>query len=270
MSLVYHNKSQEQKEYYNRTAEKYDQWHVETASAKVVDAWNFKNLRNFIGEEKLKKGLDLGCGTGRLANSLFQVTEEVHGLDQSKKVLEIAARKFSQLQLKQGEVINMPYADEEFDLVVINGSLHHFFAMIKTFEEVYRVLKPGGHFAILGEPNLLYTKKYNPFFYLWFLIKGFGKLFTLLRKNKDKTPAEMIEPEAELFHPGRMQKALKKVGFAVASFYTYDYIPRSESKFFLKHYAGYLNFERKYISPVFKNLGSAIQCFSIKVDQREK
>ena len=260
-SDLYSQKSKIQKDYYNQTAEKYDQWHIDPPSAKVIDAWNFTNLKKFLGKKTINKSLELGCGTGRLANSLFQISDEVYGVDLSKEVLKIAQQKYPKLKLECSEVVNLPYQDNYFDMVIINGSLHHFFAVEKTFKEAYRVLKTGGVFVLLGEPNSEFFKAYNPFFYAWLINRVLAKIFSLFFKT---TPNEDIEPDAESYKPWILKKQLSAAGFEVKRFYTYDYFHRTENKFFLKFYKAYLNFENKTISKIFPYLGLAIQAFSIK------
>ena len=259
---LYTEKSKVQKEYYNETAAKYDHWHIDPPSAKIVDAWNFDNLKLFLGAKKIKKSLELGCGTGRLANSLFQISEEVYGVDLSEEVLKIAKEKYPKLKLECSEVVNLPYPDNYFDMVIINGSLHHFFAVDDTFKEANRVLKTGGTFVLLGEPNSEFLKPYNPFFYTWAINRAFSKIFSHIGLNK--ASKEVIEPDAESYKPWILKKQLKKADFDVKIFYTYDYFVRSNNKFLLKFYKIYLKLENKILAKIFPYLGLAIQAFSIK------
>jgi ubiquinone/menaquinone biosynthesis C-methylase UbiE len=46
---------------------------------------------------------------------------------------------------------NIPVADNSMDIVLMVDALHHFVDMNKVFEEVYRVLKPKGHFYAINE-----------------------------------------------------------------------------------------------------------------------
>jgi demethylmenaquinone methyltransferase / 2-methoxy-6-polyprenyl-1,4-benzoquinol methylase len=256
-------KSQEQKDYYNKTAKDYDKWHIETASAKIIDAWNFKNLKKFVNNKKINKALDLACGTGRISNNLLNISDQVYGVDISEEVLKIAKQKYPQLKLTQSEVTNLPYDNNYFDLVIINGSLHHFFAVEETLTEAYRVLKPGGLFVLLGEPNQNYLKFYNPFFYFWALSRVFIKISDIF-KTKKSSPPELIEPDAENYKPNKLKKQLTAAGFDIKQFYTYDYFHRFENKLFLKNYYNYLEFEHRTIAKIFKNLGAAIQCVAYK------
>lgn len=259
---LYSEKSKIQKDYYNKTAKQYDDWHINPPSAKIVDSWNFANLKNFIGNQKLEKSLELGCGTGRMANSLFQLSEQVYGIDLSQEVLNIAKQKYPQLKLTCGEVINLPYQDNYFDMVIINGSLHHFFAVEKTFAEAHRVLKTGGYFVLLGEPSSQFLKPYNPFFYTWLINRVFNKIFSLFSKKENHS--ELIEPDAESYKPWLLKQQLQNSGFVVSKFYTYDYFVRPSNRCLLKFYKIYLNLENKTLSKIFPYLGLAIQALTIK------
>ena len=263
MKDIYQEKKQIQQDYYNSTAEKYDAWHTETESAKIVDQWNFVNLQNFLNQEKVDKCLDIASGTGRLSAKLLQVADNVYGVDLSEEVLKIAKNKYPQINFSLGESVALPYEDNFFDLVVINGSLHHFFATEKTFAEAFRVLKSSGKFVILGEPNKNYGALWNPFFYIWFLFRVITRILNIFVKQKT-VQTELIEPEAESFVAAQLKAILAKVGFEIKTFYTYDYLPRNESKVFLKHYTSYLAWEHRFLAKVFPNLGSAIQFLAIK------
>jgi len=259
---LYSQKSEIQKEYYNKTAKQYDNWHINPPSAKIVDAWNFRNLQKFLKNKHINKSLELGCGTGRLANSLFQIADEVYGVDLSQAVLKIAQEKYPKLKLQCSEVVSLPYPDNYFDLVIINGSLHHFFAVEKTLEEAHRVLKKGGAFVLLGEPSSQFLHPSNPFFYFWAVNRILNKFFTIFFKGLANN--ELIEPEAESYKPWILKKQLTQAGFKVEDFYTYDYFVRSNNKFLLKFYKTYLDFEHKIISKIFPYLGLAIQAMTIK------
>lgn len=266
----YEEKKQIQKDYYNSTAEKYDHWHTETASAKVVDEWNFANLKKFLNVEKVDTCLDIASGTGRLSNKLLQVSKKVYGVDLSEEVLKIAQSKYPEIEFKIGESVNLPYESNFFDLVIINGSLHHFFAMEKTFAEAFRVLKPGGKFVILGEPNANYHKWHNPFFYLWIASRLLINAALSILATKTVFHKEQIEPDAEVFVPKKMRQALKNVGFEINQFYTYDYVPRLEAEWFIKKYAKYLKWERAYLSKWLPDLGAAIQFMARKPKELDK
>ncbi len=101
--------------------------------------------------------LDLGCGKGRFTNTLQRATEtDVTAVDISPTAIGIAKSRYPQISFLPASAAGLPFADASFDLVV---SCHMLWCVMpqlqSVFEEVRRVLKPGGHYLIL-------TKYYNP------------------------------------------------------------------------------------------------------------
>ena len=127
--------------------------------------------RALIEQANIKAGmkvLDLGCGTGTLTVMLKQMRPDakITGLDGDKEVLEIARSKAEQagvdLQLDHGMAYSLPYPDGSFDKVVSSLVIHHLTSddKLRAFQEVLRVLSPGGSFHIVdfGPPYNHLTK----------------------------------------------------------------------------------------------------------------
>lgn len=95
---------------------------------------------------------DLGCGTGELLGSLCQENQKILiGVDSSPEMLEQARIKLTDLnaiELRLGELENLPMKDQEVDTVIMSMVLYHIFEPEKSLHEVYRVLKPGGLFLL--------------------------------------------------------------------------------------------------------------------------
>ncbi len=95
---------------------------------------------------------DLGCGTGELLGSLFLENQKILiGVDSSPEMLEQARIKLTDLnaiELRLGELENLPMKDQEVDTVIMSMVLYHIFEPEKALHEVYRVLKPGGLFLL--------------------------------------------------------------------------------------------------------------------------
>jgi arsenite methyltransferase len=100
--------------------------------------------------------LDLGSGAG---NDCFVARAEtgehgkVIGLDMTEAMVEKARRNagklgYTNVEFVLGEIENMPLADNLADVVVSNCVLNLVPDKKRAFAEVYRVLKPGGHFSI--------------------------------------------------------------------------------------------------------------------------
>jgi len=122
--------------------------------------------RALIRQADIGKGervLDLGCGTATLTILIKQShpDAEVVGLDGDTQVLEIgrakAARAGVNITLDHGMAFQLPYPESSFDRVVSSLVFHHLARDDKqrTFNEVFRVLRPGGelHIVDFGKPH---------------------------------------------------------------------------------------------------------------------
>lgn len=100
------------------------------------------------------KVLDVGTGTGFVAIAIAKLLRErsvqVIGLDLSPAMLTLAAENAQRAGLngavtwREGNAYAMPFAEGEFDAVISNDSLHHWEDPVSIFNEIARVLKPGG------------------------------------------------------------------------------------------------------------------------------
>lgn len=112
--------------------------------------------------------LDLGCGTGTLTILLKQAAPlaNITGVDGDPQVLSIAQGKTAQANLNirwdKGMAFELPYPDNSFDVVTSSLVIHHLTApdKLRAFQEVRRVLRPGGCFLIVdfGPPYSLLTR----------------------------------------------------------------------------------------------------------------
>lgn len=102
-------------------------------------------------KHKVKRVLDLGCGTGRHAVYFAKNKFDVYGFDIAGAGIKIAKdwlkKKGLKADFKIGSIYQkLPYPDDFFDAVVSINAFHH--ARIenirKTIKEMKRILRPGG------------------------------------------------------------------------------------------------------------------------------
>lgn len=102
--------------------------------------------------------LDVCCGTGDWTIQLAKeaLGAKVTGLDFSENMLEVAKykiRHYNNIELLQGNAMDMPFEDNHFDLVTIGFGLRNLADYKSAIDEFYRVLKPGGVLVILETSN---------------------------------------------------------------------------------------------------------------------
>jgi arsenite methyltransferase len=107
----------------------------------------------------IKKGdhiLDLGSGAGNdcfVARAIVGENGKVTGLDMTEQMVSKARENGSKLNFKNvefvlGDIEEMPFDDKLFDVVMSNCVLNLVPDKSKAFSEIFRVLKPGGHFCV--------------------------------------------------------------------------------------------------------------------------
>jgi SAM-dependent methyltransferase len=87
--------------------------------------------------------LDIGCGAGAFLRLVAERGAEPFGIDAAEGLIELARRRLPGADLRVGDMEDMPYEDDTFDLVT--GFNSFFFAndMVAALREAGRVAKPG-------------------------------------------------------------------------------------------------------------------------------
>ncbi|MBI5563684.1 MAG: methyltransferase domain-containing protein [Chloroflexi bacterium] len=103
--------------------------------------------------------LEVGCGTGTLtlaAKARVGSMGKVYGIDVAPEMLAVARRKAARQNLDivfgPGRIEDIPFPDNQFDVVLGSFMIHHFpgdDVRRKGFAEVQRVLKPNGRLLIV-------------------------------------------------------------------------------------------------------------------------
>jgi len=103
--------------------------------------------------------LEVGCGNGAISkyiNSNYSLN--VTGFDLDPEQIELAQRDGYDLlncRFLIGDVTHLPFQDNDFDIVLSFGVMHHIPNWLDALKEVARVLKPEGYFIYW---DLVYPK----------------------------------------------------------------------------------------------------------------
>ena len=96
-----------------------------------------------VAESSPRQVLEVGCGEGELAARLLsELGAEVTALDQSPRMVELTGSRGVDARL--GDVQELPFADESFDVAVAAWMLYHVPTPGLALRELARVVRPGG------------------------------------------------------------------------------------------------------------------------------
>jgi SAM-dependent methyltransferase len=100
------------------------------------------------GLEPGRHVLDIGCGVGAFLRLVVERSGEPHGIDASDALIAFARTRLPDADLRVGEMEDLPWDDDTFDLVT--GFNSFFFAndMVGALREAGRVAKPGARVVI--------------------------------------------------------------------------------------------------------------------------
>ena len=134
-------------DYFARHAEVWDRERAMLAAPERIEEALLGALDDDLGAV-----LDIGTGTGRIAELLLARADHVTGLDKSPEMLRLARARLQDRQgvaLVQGDFAALPFAPASFDTVVFHQVLHFAQEPAAALAEAARVLRPGGRLAIV-------------------------------------------------------------------------------------------------------------------------
>lgn len=136
--------------YFARHAEEWDTLRGLHSPDEPVEA----ALANALGTDSLGALLDIGTGTGRMAELFAPRSDRVTAFDKSPEMLRIARARLQrlpadQVELVQGDFARLPFADAAFDTVLFHQVLHYAQEPETVLAEAARVARPGGRIAVV-------------------------------------------------------------------------------------------------------------------------
>jgi len=114
------------------------------------------SLARFLAVAELRPNhrvLDVATGTGNVALAAAPQVAEVIGLDITQEMLEQARQLAAEREIRNvtfvlGNAEQLPFPASSFDRVLVRSAPHHFKQLITALNEAFRVLRPGGVFAV--------------------------------------------------------------------------------------------------------------------------
>lgn len=109
--------------------------------------------RTGVGSET--RYLDIGCGAGMAAQIAAARGAEVTGIDAADALLEIARSRTPEASFQQGDIEDLPFEDQTFDVVTGFNSFQYAGNAVVALTEARRVAKAGGSVVIMtwGAPE---------------------------------------------------------------------------------------------------------------------
>lgn len=187
----------QQKEYYeNLWKEVGPNWENESGDFKTrIPQGEILDFIEFLKKQRIKEGkvLDVGCGGGRHTILFAKYGFDSYGIDCSKTAIDLAKKdaidKEVKVNFRVGDVLNLPYLKNSFDIINDTGCLHH---LKKTdwrlyLKNILRVLRKGGYYKLFAfSTNAKFlTGKKIPKKKNWVLQKGHYCHFFTKREIKE-------------------------------------------------------------------------------------
>lgn len=183
----------------------------------IDQIWRKKAIANFKGSP-IHHLLDVATGTADMAIMAYQQIKpnKITGMDISEGMMQYGRIKIAQkglsdiIQLKSGDSIAIPFADNTFDGAMVAFGVRNFADLEKGLSEMNRVLTPGSKIVILefSQPSQFWFKLiYN--IYMRWITPNIGKLF-----SGNKAAYAYLNESVIAFPEGTaFLSILEKVGF---------------------------------------------------------
>ena len=123
------------------------------------DAMDFLDVNTAFAQQAIQlcppikaKILDAGTGTGRIPILICQLCPQwqIIGIDPAQNMLKIASQNVenaglqNQIVLQMANAKQLPYQNEQFEMVISNSLVHHLSDPLPFFLELKRVVQPQG------------------------------------------------------------------------------------------------------------------------------
>ena len=201
------------KEVFNKVFDKYDLMN-DFMSLGVHRRWK-KDFIQMLNPTSEKKLIDVGCGTGDIADLYIKSTNNntrILCIDPNKKMIDEGKKKLKKYEniiWKIGYAEDLKVEDNIYDFYTISFALRNAKDLNKSLSEAYRVLKKGGRFLCLEFSKIENSN-------LEFIYKNYSKIIPLIGQFiiGDKKPYEYLINSIEKFvNQEKLLELMKKNNF---------------------------------------------------------
>jgi len=130
----------------------YDKYQTRNPLARWFTNGYLKHFDALLSTIDPKNILEVGCGEGHLIAHLRRLKPKavLEGSDYSQEIINAAKSRNPGVSLKAADVLNLPYADGAYELVVAAEVLEHVAQYEKALKEIARV---GSKYFLLSVPQ---------------------------------------------------------------------------------------------------------------------
>ena len=123
-------------------------WLQKIVSQRRQESGLYSEIAGHLPLEGAVKVLDIGTGTELQLRAInrIQPAAELFGIDLSGAAIDVARKALGNLpsDLRVGSIEKTTYPDDFFGIVTCNSSMSYWDNPLSCFNEIYRILKPGG------------------------------------------------------------------------------------------------------------------------------
>ncbi len=206
------------KEVFNKVFDKYDLMN-DCMSLGIHRIWK-KDFIQMMNPSSKKKLIDVGCGTGDIANLFIKATNNnssILCIDPNKKMIDEGKKKlkkYKNIKWKVGFAENLNIPNNTYDFYTISFGLRNTNNINKSLSEAYRVLKKGGRFLCL-EFSKIENSNLN------FLYKNYSKILPFLGQiivGDEKPYKYLVESIEKFVNQEELLELMKKNKFQNCSY----------------------------------------------------
>jgi N-acetylglucosamine malate deacetylase 1 len=178
------------------------------------------------------RALDLGCGAGTTVVELTRRGFSVTGIDVAEAMITQARQTAKEaglennVQLEVGSAYAIDHPDDFFDVVVAMGLVEYLEWDRWAFQEVRRVLKPGGHFILTVPNRYRLAHLARPINFARSMARRFYQ--SRIKKNLVDSSMELDTRggfNRRMYWPGSLEKKMAGAGFDLIKSHTHGFGP---------------------------------------------